>query len=714
MSRLALLATLAVVTGCGDDDPGKAVRVAAGFTDDAPAYLDVPFPTDAVMTADGHLGTLAGLEAVTSTYADLVAAHVATLDGWGLRPVIEFPIQGGPIDATTLPATTRALTDPIFVIALDGSNTVVPFDWKYDDARNVIAGHPVLGAQLAEGAHYAAVVTAAVRPLVAWHPVSSADRWQTTAAARAMLQPLVAEPIAGMAVFTTGHHSAGMLAARAAMDAPGVPGPSLVFDDPAIVFDTPAKLQQLLGDATKFTTGPRTGQEHWGTDDPDGVARAHIAAVATGKLSIVRFRGDDTHTDGPDDETFHFDASGAPQIVATETIPLTIILPKGPMPAAGYPVVIFAHGLGSSRIWALNLAEPLTSQGYAVVAIDIFGHGSRYSAADVRNNLGGKPGFTGVKTMPDGFGDDVGQVQVLDFFEGFLNVSAIRDSIRQSALDFTRVAELVADPALDLSALAAATGGVTPRLDASKLAYLGESFGTIVGTLVAAIAPDLIHLFILDVPGGGLLDQILPNSPAVSTLALSFISTAYATHGALDKFHPLVGLLQAVFDPGDPLTFAPLAPAATTVLAIEVSGDETMSNPSTASLAHGFGMSLLAPSYDATGFTEVPSPVTGGAPRVLVQYAPATHGYNWAAEHGPLSFVPGFPHADTPDDPFPELPATITIGEPIYETQDQVAQLLASYRAGAPTIVSTLAPRHDFDDDGKPDDSDPAPYDPNN
>jgi hypothetical protein len=59
------------------------------------------------------------------------------------------------------------------------------------------------------------------------------------------------------------------------------------------------------------------------------------------------------------------------------------------------------------------------------------------------------------------------------------------------------------------------------------------------------------------------------------------------------------------------------------------------------------------------------------------------------------------------------LPAPITIPNPIYETHAQVAEILATHLAGqAPRVRSTKPPVADFDADGTPDLSDPAPYDP--
>src|SRR5262249_26567784 len=135
-----------------------------------------------------------------------------------------------------------------------------------------------------------------------------------------------------------------------------VPAPTLTFDDAALIFDTDAKLNALLGQAARHTSGLRTGQERWGADNPTGIAHDHVAVVATGTTTFARFRRDDCvdqpgcTPDGPDDETFALGGGGVPEVqyvdAATHTIdtmPITIVLPKGSVPASGFPVVVFGH-----------------------------------------------------------------------------------------------------------------------------------------------------------------------------------------------------------------------------------------------------------------------------------------------------------------------------------------------------------------------------------
>jgi hypothetical protein len=717
------IAVCCALAACGDD---TGVTVTMTVSAEAPAYGETPFPTDAVRTGE-RLGPIAGLEAIASRKLDLITAHVGALDGFGMRPLVEFFVDGA-LDPGSIPAQTTELADAAGLVDIDPASPergrVIAMDWRYFPDRGVIAGSPQSGEVLREGTRYAGFVTtdihdagdAAIRRSAALDGLAEHDRWRTTADA---LTELDNERIAGIAVFTTQRASAPLLAAREAMAA--LPAPTLAFPDPAIIFKGKAALDRILGQATRATDGPRAGLERWGNDNPTGIAHDHVGIIATGQMTIARFRGDDTGTDLPDDETFQLDASGAPQLASIDTIPVTFILPAAAPPATGYPLIVYGHGLGASRDQLLSFAEPLTSQGYAIVGIDMAGHGSRYDARDVVANMANQlPGFTGEAAGADGFGDTTGQLTQFDFFEGFLAVSAVRDSIRQSALDLSRVVQLVRSSDLDLSPL-----GPDAQLDTRRIAYMGESFGTVVGTVFAAIEPD-IDLYILDVPGGGILDLILPTSPEISQLAVPLVETIYNPATPLGRWNPLIGLMQAVIDGADPLTYAPhvlrdrftvggrqLGPR--NVVAIEVLGDQVLSNFGTNALALALRLDVLEPHLEApVGLRSVSAPAAANLDAqtaVLVQYSPATHGANWSAERGTLRFAPGFPVEGA--EPFPRLPADITIANPIYETLDQVFEILASHHRGeAPRVIVTKPPIHDFDGDGFTDDADAAPYDP--
>ncbi len=696
-------------SACGDDITGTSIRLEIPDDGSPPIYGHAPFPSDAWLGEDGTLEPPAGLEAIFRRDPELVAAHLAALDGFGVRPLVEFPMTDA-IDPASIDGAAR-------VVDIDPSSPEVgrevAYEWRWDPDRLVLAGSPQPGQVLRAGTRYAALLGRGLRdaggePLVrssAMMRLASGEdlpvRWRTTADAVDGDGDAV-----GIAVFTTQRATRTMAAARGLLDDPAVvPPPELSFPDPALIFKGPADLDRLLGQAVRFSDGPRAGTEHWGLSagkNPTGIAHDHVGVIATGAVTVARFRRADTGDDGPADETFDVDpATGTPALVSVESIPITFSLPAAPPPPAGYPVVLIAHGLGSSRHALLTFAEPLAAAGFAAVAIDADNHGSRHDPTDVKNNLVPfLPDFIGEGAMADGFGDKVGLITTFDFLEGLRNLGGARDAIRQSVLDFAQVARLLRHGELDLSPLA--RGEIEPRLDASHLAYLGESFGTIVGGVLAAVEPE-IDLFVLDVAGAGMLDLAMCNAPGLATVVLPLAQVIFGVDGRMDRFHPAVSMLQSLVDPADPLTYAPhllrdrlevngapLGPRSVVVL--EVVGDEVIHNLATESLARAMRLEVLAPGA-APGLPTIPSPAAGnlaGQTAVIVQIPNASHGANWTSEEGRLDFVPGFPHAG--EDPFPKLDAPIAVVNPIYGTLGQVVEVLATHQAGEAPRVRAAPP----------------------
>jgi hypothetical protein len=711
--------------GCGDDTHRTVVLLEIGGAG-APRYGEAPLPSEAWRRADGSMAPLEGLETAVPRDADFLAAHVARLDGAGMRPLVEFPLSG-PLDPDTVPAHTSATGDAAVVIDVDPASPergrVIPYEWRYDDEALVVRGAVVPGHVLRPGTLYAAILSTDVRdadgqPLAIAPALRVLLRgnapapWATTAAA---LGQVTADPIwqggeriAGAAVFRTQRATRTLLAARDALDDPTQVAPAeLTFPDPSLVFRG-ARLDDLMGDATRFDDGPRAGEERWGFSNPTGMAHDHVGVIATGRLSTTRFRRAEMDGDGPDSMTFELDPdTGAPLVQSIDSIPVTFVLPAAQPPTtAGYPVAIFGHGLGASRAAVVSFAEPLTRAGYAVVCVDFDQHGSRFDDIDRVNNLSRDlSDFTGVPDMPDGFGDRVGLTTTFATLGGLRNLSAARDAIQQNVLDLSQLVLFLRRGGHDLGALAGAYGGKTPSLDASSIAYLGESFGTIAGGVLAALEPE-VDLFVLDVPGAAVIDLAIAGSPEMSSLLLPLLEVLYGVEGPIDRFHPLVALVQSLVDAVDPITWAPfvlreplsigdrqIGPRH--LVALEVVGDEVIPNQATEAWAAVVGLEVLAPHMDLPdGMREVASPAAGnigGRTGVLVHYAPATHGANWTSEWGQLRYQPDWPYDG--EDRFPLRAEPLWIPNPIYQTLDQVVEILDTHRAGgAPVVRSTQTP----------------------
>ncbi len=191
-----------------------------------------------------------------------------------------------------------------------------------------------------------------------------------------------------------------------------------------------------------------------------------------------------------------------PAEVKTETISALSLIPAMAMPAGGYPVVVFQHAIGQSKTTALAIAGRLAAAGFLTVAIDAVGHDSRA----VRISTDAALGCANAGPPPMCARPDCGPSPV-DFpqcYAPFLspNLGATRDGIRQTVVDNLR---LIA--ALKVCGTTQC-GAVT--VDPTKILYLGQSLGGIIGSMTAAISPD-VKAAVLNVPGVGWAD-ILENT----------------------------------------------------------------------------------------------------------------------------------------------------------------------------------------------------------
>ncbi len=192
-----------------------------------------------------------------------------------------------------------------------------------------------------------------------------------------------------------------------------------------------------------------------------------------------------------------------------------VFLPSKPRPAAGYPVVIYGHGFGDSQWGGPTVVAPtLAEAGFATIAINAVGHGfgplSEAIITDTKGNvttlnIGGR----GVDLNGDG---------AIGPYEGCLAANpaqvGLRDCLRQTALDLGGLVRQI-QLGIDLD------GDGKPDLDASKIYYVGESLGSMYGTIFSAIEPD-VRASVLNV-GGGTVEDIVRWSQSYHSLAAGLL-----------------------------------------------------------------------------------------------------------------------------------------------------------------------------------------------
>lgn len=167
-------------------------------------------------------------------------------------------------------------------------------------------------------------------------------------------------------------------------------------------------------------------------------------------------------------------------------------------PPNGWPVIVFGHGLGSSKTTLIAIASQFASQGFASVAIDFVAHDSRAVriSTDAAKGCADTTGPSGPVAPPPTTSPQC--------YSPFLssNLAATRDNVRQSVLDLHGLVNA-------LKACGTTACG-SLKVDVTKISYVGISLGGIMGSTAVASKGDF-KTAILNVPGVGWVD-ILENS----------------------------------------------------------------------------------------------------------------------------------------------------------------------------------------------------------
>jgi hypothetical protein len=374
------------------------------------------------------------------------------------------------------------------------------------------------------------------------------------------------------------------------------------------------------------------------------------------------------------------------KIKATEQIPFILTLPVR-ADYANTPVLIFQHGINADRSQLLTVANDYARRGYATIGIDELWHGSRGpGAVDEVFNLSGQPG-------QDGIGDGGNAIQYFfdfngDSANGILPIDSryVRDNFKQAAVDLMQLVRVVGRG--ELSALRTAAPGLT--FDKSKLVYTSESFGSILGAIVIAVDPEL-QSAVLDVPGGGLLIDLVPNSASFAQLLQPFVSGAFDTY--VDVNHPdmlpvraqmSLNILQQAIEPGDGLALSSVIDPSKNVLILEAFNDETVPNQANEALASAMGarqVTLSAGSQPLSyiKLTAAAAPLSSASGlRAVVQMAEASH-VMFTQQTGRHNYAPSFP-------PFSKLPQPVQFDNPIERVHQLALDFVDGVGAGAPVV----------------------------
>lgn len=249
--------------------------------------------------------------------------------------------------------------------------------------------------------------------------------------------------------------------------------------------------------------------------------------------------------------------------------------PEGPVPSqvpfvltvpphgdAPIPVLLFGHGLTTTKELAYLMADRLAQEGFATLAIDLPFHGERsVCTADLHCALGqhcatdhtcregdDAPGTLAVvdSLWPDGPEVPLATGAAYIVIDDLV---ASRDHVVQGTVDLTQALRLLESGALD-----ATVPGMT--LSRNDWSWFGVSLGGIYGATLAGLTTS-IGSFALNVPGADFV-VILEESSVISPMLAGSLARLGIARDS-EEFAAYEDLAHLVLDPVDPLNLAPRA-----------------------------------------------------------------------------------------------------------------------------------------------------------
>jgi len=425
-----------------------------------------------------------------------------TLDGFNLQPRLSIPFDG-PIDVETATSATvflLRLGDTLHRADLGGQivgiNQIV-----WDPATNKL--HVESDELLDQHTRYALIVTRGVRD-VSGAPVEATEtfrRFRHTVRGdykHALLEAVHAarrvgvreDDIAVASVFTTQSVTAVLEKIRDQIKA-ATPEPAdfrLWREGAQTVF--------ARSDVAGITFNQQTQDSPALTPTPVPLERVDFVPGAVGVLAFGKFTSPDYETDGqfiPQVGT----RTGTPAIQRTVDVYFNLFIPSGPKPAGGWPIALHGHGFGGNKqaMGTLSAVAMLASQGIAVLAINVAGHGFGHLGTLHVNLADGRritlpAGGRGIDQNGDA---QIGPAEGL-FAAPPHTIIWDRDGQRQTVIDLIQCVRVI-QAGMDVD-----DDGVSD-IDPSRIYYYGVSLGGMYGAMLLATEPD-IRAGALVVPGG--------------------------------------------------------------------------------------------------------------------------------------------------------------------------------------------------------------------
>lgn len=497
------------------------------------SFFDLPWPSDLRLTVDGRPDLEGFPGAATNGVVSPVLRVADRRRGYSVNPAAVFRF-GGPIAAQSIDVVHDSLDAPVLLLDVDPESSdrgrlfAVIAETRAPDPftpENALAVSVAPGVVLAPDRSYAFVVRRSLRDaggdllgagtafaqLRAGHEPDGA----LGAAAAAAYAPLWETldqigldrtEVAGATVLTTGDVVADMSEWMDAL----APSLAVTIDGLAI--------------------------------EPEGGDAHERFCELAGTIEMPQLqRGEPPFNQDGD---FDLDPDGLPLVQRTETVPVVITLPLGPMPDGGYPVVVYVHGSGGLADQVVDRGPVLEPGGERTPGE---GPAHVYAAHGIATVAPAMP--LNPQRLPGAASRE---------YLNFLNLGAYPYTFMQGTFELRLLLDAVAGLEIPADAACAgvADGADAIRLSSESVGLHGQSMGAQYANMLGALDPRVAA--VMPTGSGGLWTLVILIAQIEDGLDIGMvIGPLLGTEEPVSHIHPAMQLVELGLEPAETMIFAP-------------------------------------------------------------------------------------------------------------------------------------------------------------
>ncbi|MEZ4268296.1 MAG: hypothetical protein R3F39_18180 [Myxococcota bacterium] len=503
--------------------------------DSADHFYDFPWPSDLRLT---EAGTPAMTRIPSPVGVDLISAIVAISDerpGFSVTPVAWFRFSAAPAPRERADILAADAASPILLVDVDPDSpergrlyplvaATLPGDAWVPEHLLAVAARP--GFVLAPDRTYAFVVRrsandAAGQPLGVAADLQRLARGEVPAGARGAAAAELYAPL------------------WPTLDSLGVPrgevAAATVFTTGDVVAETARLSDGVLADYDATIANLQV--------DPDDGADHPRYCELVGTLTVPQFQRGKAPFDT--EGLFEFAADGKPIKQRDESVPIVVTMPRAPMPAGGYPLVLYFHGSG-------GLAGQVVDRGTipSAGAAETKGEGPAFVLA--------AHGFGAVGSALPVNPERVPGASSIAYLN-FANLGAFRDTFRQGVIEQRLMLEALDSMVIQPEIVAACTGMTLPegeagyRFSTTRITALGQSMGGMYVNMVGAVEPRIEA--VVPTGAGGLWSYFILQTTLLDAGPL--LALLLEADSDLSFLHPALHTMQTAWEPAEPMVYMP-------------------------------------------------------------------------------------------------------------------------------------------------------------